>query len=150
MKAYRQSIVLDLVDREPITSQEQLRRRLHGRGVSVTQATLSRDIKELGLVKRAADSAYRRPGPDQPARALADTQLRHAVGEYLRRVTRVQQLLVIRTDSGQANPLAIAIDRAQVAEVVGTIAGDDTILVVTPDGRHARALARRLEGWARG
>ena len=65
------------------------------------------------------------------------------------KVTRVQQLLVLRTDSGQANPLAIAIDRAQVAEVVGTIAGDDTILVVTPDGRHARALARRLEGWAR-
>ena len=56
-------IVLDLVDREAITSQEQLRRRLHGRGVAVTQATLSRDIKELGLVKRAADGAYSRPGP---------------------------------------------------------------------------------------
>lgn len=149
MKAYRQSIVLDLVDREAITSQEQLRRRLHGRGMAVTQATLSRDIKELGLVKRAADGAYRRPGPDQPARGLADKELRHAVGENLRRVRRVQQLLVIKTDPGQANPLALAIDRAQPAEVVGTIAGDDTILVVAPDGRRARALARRLEAWAR-
>lgn len=149
MKAYRQSIVLDLVDREAVTSQEQLRRRLHGRGVTVTQATLSRDIKELGLVKRASDGAYRRPGPETPARGVADTQLRHAVGEYLRKVARVQQLLLIKTDSGQANPLAIAIDRAQVPEVVGTIAGDDTILVVTPDGRRARSLARRLEGWAR-
>ena len=63
MKAYRQSIVLDLVDREAITSQEQLRRRLQGSGVTITQATLSRDIKELGLVKRAADGAYSRPGP---------------------------------------------------------------------------------------
>lgn len=149
MKTYRQSIVLDLVDREAITSQEQLRRRLHGRGVTVTQATLSRDIKDLGLVKRASDGAYRRPGPEAPARGVADQQLRHAVGEYLRKVARVQQLVIIRTDSGQANPLAIAIDRAQVAEVVGTIAGDDTILVVTPDGRRARALARRLEGWAK-
>jgi transcriptional regulator of arginine metabolism len=149
MKAYRQSIIVDLVDREPITSQEQLRRRLHARGVSVTQATLSRDIKELGLVKRAADSAYRRPGPDAPARGVADGQMRHAIGEYLRRVSRVQQLLVLRTDPGQAQSLAIAIDRAQVPDIVGTIAGDDTILVVTPDGRHARALARRLEMWAR-
>jgi transcriptional regulator of arginine metabolism len=149
MKAYRQSIVVDLVDREAVTSQEQLRKRLNGRGVAVTQATLSRDIKELGLVKRASDGAYRRPGPDAPTRGLADAHLRHAVGEYLRKVSRVQQLLIIRTDSGQANPLAIAIDRAQVPEVVGTIAGDDTILVVTADGRRARALARRLEGWAR-
>ena len=149
MKAYRQSIVLDLVDREAITSQEQLRRRLSARGVAVTQATLSRDIKDLGLVKRASDGAYRRPGPDTPARGVAEAHLRHAVGEYLRRVSRVQQLVVVKTDSGQAQPLAIAIDRAQVPEIVGTIAGDDTILVVTTDGRRARALARRLEGWAR-
>ena len=149
MKAYRQSIVLDLVDREAVTSQEQLRRRLSGRGVAVTQATLSRDIKDLGLVKRASDGAYRRPGPDAPARAVSDAHLRHAVGEYLRRVSRVQQLVIVKTDPGQAQPLAIAIDRAQVSEIVGTIAGDDTILVVTTDGRRARALARRLEGWAR-
>ncbi len=149
MKAYRQSLILDLVDREAITSQEQLRRRLHARGLDVTQATLSRDIKELGLVKRAADGAYRRPGPELASRPLAEAQLRHVVGEYLRKVARVQQLLVLKTDPGQANPLAIAIDRALLPEVVGTIAGDDTILVVTPDGRRARALARRLEGWAR-
>jgi transcriptional regulator of arginine metabolism len=149
MKAYRQSIILDLVDREVITSQEQLRRRLHARGVDVTQATLSRDIKELGLVKRAADGAYRRPGPEAPRRPAAETELKHAVGEYLRKVARVQQLLVLKTDPGQASPLAVAIDRALLPEVVGTIAGDDTILVVAPDGRRARALARRLEGWAR-
>ena len=149
MKAYRQSIVLDLVDREAITSQEQLRRRLHGRGVAVTQATLSRDIKELGLVKRAADGAYSRPGPGTGAGRVHEAQLKRTVVEYLRRVARVQQLLVLRTDPGQAQLLGIAIDRAPVPEVVGTIAGDDTVLVVCPDGRRARALARRLEGWAK-
>jgi len=148
MKAYRQSIVLDLVDREAITSQEQLRRRLHGRGVSVTQATLSRDIKELGLVKRAADGAYSRPGHGGTGR-VHETQLKRTVGEYLRRVSRVQQLLVLRTDPGQAQLLGIGIDRAMLAEVVGTIAGDDTVLVVAPDGRRARTLARRFETWAK-
>ena len=149
MKAYRQSIVLDLVDREAISSQEQLRRRLHARGVAVTQATLSRDIKELGLVKRAADGAYSRHGPGAAAGVVRDTQLRRAVAEYLRRITRVQQLLVLRTDPGQAQPLAVAIDRALLPEVVGTIGGDDTVLLVTPDGRRARTLARRLETWAK-
>jgi transcriptional regulator of arginine metabolism len=149
MKAFRQSIVVDLVDREAITSQDHLRRRLHVRGVTVTQATLSRDIKELGLVKRAADGAYSRPGPDAADSVVRETQLRRAVAEYLRRITRVQQLLVLRTDSGQAQPLAIAIDRAHVPEVVGTIGGDDTVLLVTPDGRRARVLARRLETWAK-
>jgi transcriptional regulator of arginine metabolism len=149
MKAYRQSIVLDLVDREAVSSQEQLRRRLHARGVAVTQATLSRDIKELGLVKRAADGAYCRPGPGAAAGAAHDTHLRRAVAEYLRRITRVQQLLVLRTDPGQAQPLAVAIDRALLPEVVGTIGGDDTVLLVTPDGRRARTLARRLETWAK-
>ena len=149
MKAFRQSIVLDLVDREAITSQEQLRRRLHGRGVAVTQATLSRDIKELGLVKRAADGAYSRPGPSGGAARVHEAQLKRTVVEYLRRVARVQQLLVLRTDPGQAQLLGIAIDRALVPEVVGTIAGDDTVLVVCPDGRRARTLARRFEGWAK-
>ena len=80
MKAYRQSIVLDLVDREAVTSQEQLRRRLSGRGVAATQATLSRDIKELGLVKRASDGAYRRPGPEAPARIARATLMTPAEG----------------------------------------------------------------------
>jgi transcriptional regulator of arginine metabolism len=148
MKAYRQSIVLDLVDREAITSQEQLRRRLQGNGVTITQATLSRDIKELGLVKRAADGAYSRPGPSGGTARVHETQLRRTILEYLRRVTRVQQLLVLRTDPGQAQLLGVAVDRALMPEVVGTIAGDDTVLVVCPDSRHARALARQLEGWA--
>ena len=149
MKARRQAVILELIDRDALRSQEQLRRRLHQRGFDATQATISRDIKELGLVKRSGDGAYQRPGrstPTSPETALA--ALERAVGEFLRDVDHVQQLVVIRTGVGQAQPLAIAIDRAQLSEAVGTIGGDDTILVIARDARRAAALARRLERFA--
>ena len=148
MKARRQAVILELVDREALHSQDHLRRRLHRRGFDATQATISRDIKELGLVKRAGDGAYQRPGVDTTNPQTARTALERATAEFLRRAERVQQLVVIRTGVGQAQPLALAIDRAQLAEAVGTIAGDDTILIVARDGRRAAALVRRLEGYA--
>jgi transcriptional regulator of arginine metabolism len=148
MKARRQAVILELVDREALHSQDHLRRRLHRRGFDTTQATISRDIKELGLVKRAGDGAYQRPGVDTTNPQTARTALERATAEFLRRAERVQQLVVIRTGVGQAQPLALAIDRAQLAEAVGTIAGDDTILIVARDGRRAAALVRRLEGYA--
>ena len=147
MKARRQALILDLVDREPLHSQEQLRRRLHKRGFDATQATISRDIKELGLVKRAGDGAYQRPGVDTTNPEAALVALERAAAEFLRRVERVQQLVVIRTGVGQAQPLAIAIDRAQLPEAVGSIGGDDTILVIARDGKRAAALVKRLEGY---
>src|SRR5918994_5519409 len=131
MKAHRQSIVRDLVERESITSQEQLRSRLRERGIDATQATLSRDIRELGLVKRSADGAYRSvtglatADPSDGAATLA-----RATAEYLRNQEVVGHMIVLRTDPGQAQTLAVAIDRATVKEIVGTIAGDDTILVI--------------------
>jgi len=148
MKARRQTVILEIVDREPLHSQEQLRRRLHQRGFDATQATISRDIKELGLVKRAGDGAYQRPGVDATNPETALNALERAAAEFLRRVDRVQQLVVIRTGVGQAQPLAIAIDRAQLPEAVGSIGGDDTILVIARDGRRAAALVKRLEGYA--
>ena len=146
MKAYRQSLVLDLVEREPVTSQEQLRDRLRSRGIEVTQATLSRDIRDLGLVKRATDGSYRRPSADEPT---GDPQavLRRAVAEFLRRLEAVQQLVVLRTDPGQAQPLAVALDRARLPDVVGTIGGDDTILVICRGPREAQSFVARLEEW---
>ena len=148
MKARRQAVILELVDREALHSQDHLRRRLHRRGFDATQATISRDIKELGLVKRAGDGAYQRPGVDTTNPQTARTALERATAEFLRRAERVQQLVVIRTGVGQAQPLALAIDRAQLTEAVGTIAGDDTILVIARDGRRAAALVRRLEAYA--
>jgi transcriptional regulator of arginine metabolism len=148
MKARRHAVLLELIDRDVLHSQEQLRRRLHSRGFEATQATISRDIKELGLVKRAGDGAYQRPGVDTTNPETALAALERATGEFLRRAEQVQQLVVIRTGVGQAQPLAIAIDRAQLPEVVGTIAGDDTILIIARGAPRAAALVKRLEGFA--
>ena len=150
MKALRQSAIRDAVANQGITSQAALRRRLSARGFEATQATLSRDIKELGLVKRASDGAYRRPGDDRPTASDAASALRRAMTDYLRRVEPVQQLIVLRTDPGQAQLLALAVDRASLPQVVGTVAGDDTVLTVSRSAQQARLLARQFESWARG
>src|SRR5213593_3746530 len=113
MKARRQTAILELVDREPLHSQEQLRRRLRPRGFDATQATISRDIKELGLVKRAGDGAYQRSGVDAASPATTLTALERAAAEFVRTVDRVQQLVIVRTGPGQAQTLAFALDRAQ-------------------------------------
>lgn len=145
MKAQRQAVIRTLVEQEAITSQEQLRMRLLDRGIEVTQATLSRDIRDLGLVKRTADGAYRSIGTlaaADPAGARA--ALARAAAEFLRRFEAVGHLLVLRTDAGQAQTLAVAIDRAQPPEIVGTIAGDDTILVICRTADGAQAVAERF------
>jgi transcriptional regulator of arginine metabolism len=148
MKARRQTLILELIDREPLHSQEQLRRRLHQHGFRTTQATISRDIKDLGLVKRSGDGAYQRPGAEGMSPETLLGALERSTAEFLRRVDRVRQLVVVRTGAGQAQPLALAIDRAQLPEAVGTIAGDDTILVVARNDRRAAALVKRLAEYA--
>ena len=145
MKARRQSVILDVIERAPVRSQEQLRRSLRAAGFDVTQATLSRDIRELGLVKGGADGAYQPPAEPGPNGHAAKSLLQRGLGEYLMRIDRVQQMLVLRTGAGQAQLLGVALDRARLPEIVGTIAGDDTILVIAPDVRRARALVKRLE-----
>lgn len=147
MKAFRQSAILEVVDRDAITSQEQLRERLRERGIETTQATLSRDIRDLGLIKRAADGAYRRGGGEVRPAVDPELEFRTAVDDYLRRYDVVDQLVVLKTDAGQAQPLAVAIDRAGLAEIVGTIAGDDTILVICRSAPDAAGLSKRLESW---
>jgi transcriptional regulator of arginine metabolism len=148
MKSHRQSAILEIVDREPVTSQELLRERLRARGIEATQATLSRDVRDLGLIKRPADGAYRRGLPEAERDADPGVRLRNAVDDYLRRHEVVEQLVVLRTDTGQAQPLAVAIDRAGVTEIVGTIAGDDTILVICRSAADASVLSRRLTAWS--
>lgn len=150
MKVTRHGVILDVIQRESISSQEMLRQRLHAEGVDVTQATLSRDLKELGLVKRAGDGAYQRVSPGGLSSAEALGSLQRTVAEFLTRAHRSEQLVVLRTDSGQAPLLAIAIDRAALAEVLGTVAGDDTILVICRDSSAGQSLVQRLEMWRTG
>ena len=148
MKARRQSAILEVVEQEAVRSQEQLRQRLTQRGFDVTQATLSRDIKELGLLKRSSDGAYQPAGEPAAPGATTIGALGRALTEYLVNIEPVQQLVVLKTGAGQAQLLGLAIDRARMEEVVGTLAGDDTILIIARDARRAAALARRLEGYA--
>jgi len=143
MKVNRQTVILELIASRDVTSQEQLRELLRARGIETTQATLSRDIRDLGLVKAAADGAYRlasrrSAGPDPAAAA------KRAIDEYLRSFEQVEQLLVLKTDPGQAQALAIALDRSGLPDVVGTIAGDDTILVICRSASHAAGFAAQL------
>jgi transcriptional regulator of arginine metabolism len=150
MKTWRQSQILDVIDHEPVASQEVLRQKLQIRGLEATQATISRDLKELGLVKRAGDGAYVRPGTERGGSAAISEHLRRAVASLLRGLERVDALLVVRTDRGQAQGLAEWIDRAQLAEVAGTIGGDDTILLVCRGADAARALEAKFDGMVRG
>jgi transcriptional regulator of arginine metabolism len=145
MKKRRQATILGLVDHHAIASQEELRRRLRGLGFSVTQATLSRDICDLALVKNAADGAYHRPGNDSASPVVVAARLQHAVAEYLTSVERAQQLVVLKTGVGQAQPLAIAVDATKLDGVIGTVAGDDTVLVVCRDATLAGRVVRQLE-----
>lgn len=149
MKSRRQAVILEIVDARAVSSQEQLRALLLEQGIEATQATLSRDIRDLGLVKRSVDGAYRRPdAADEPARHLEDFET--AVVSYLRRHDRVDQLIVLKTDAGYSQPLAEAIDRARLPQTVGTIAGENTILVICRGGPEAEAFQARLDELMKG
>ncbi|MEI6669246.1 MAG: arginine repressor [Acidobacteriota bacterium] len=149
MKIQRQAAILALIDRESIASQEDLRKRLRRGGFSVTQATLSRDLKDLALVKNAADGAYHRPGGDVANPVIAAARLQHAVSEYLIGVERAMQLVVLKTNLAQASPLAAAVDAATLDGVVGSIAGEDTVLLVCRDPGAAAIVAAGMQRMAR-
>ncbi len=149
MKARRQAAILDVVDQEEVRSQEQLRQRLAQRGFDVTQATLSRDIKDLGLMKRSSDGAYQAAGAESAPASTTLGTLGRALAEFLINIEPVQQLVVLKTGAGQAQLLAVAIDRARMEEVAGTLAGDDTILIVARDPKDAQQVVRKLKELAR-
>lgn len=142
MKSWRQSQILNLIDQEAVASQEELRQRLSVRGIEATQATISRDLKELGLVKRAGDGAYARPGAERSSPATEE-QLRRAIGTLVRGLERVDAMVILRTDPGQAQSVAVLIDRVKCEEIAGTIAGDDTILIVCRGTGAAAAVEER-------
>jgi transcriptional regulator of arginine metabolism len=149
MKTWRQSQILDLIDREAVSSQEGLRQKLQERGITATQATVSRDLKELGLVKRARDGAYVRPGNEEGS-AVLDDRVRRAVASLVRSIERVDPMVLVRTDRGQAQGLAEWIDRAHLTEVAGSVAGDDTILLVCRGADAARSIEVKLTGMVKG
>jgi len=141
-KTLRQHRLLELVSQEPALTQDDLVQRLAQQGLRVTQATLSRDIKELGLVKSAG--GYTVPAQAASADAVHLPSLVHLLQEFVVDVREAQNLLVLKTSPGSAQPVAAALDAQRWPELLGTLAGDDTILAVTADSAHSRVLGDRL------
>jgi transcriptional regulator of arginine metabolism len=143
-KQERHNAIRQLVAGESIASQNELRRRLARRGCEVTQATLSRDIHELRLYK--GPNGYAAPNGNGH---MEEEEEQPAVGEMLSSfgvaVKQAQNQLVLRTTSGAAQPVALAIDHEEWSDVVGTLAGDDTVLIICPDPRRASSIRERLE-----
>ena len=146
MKNQRHNAIKDLlvktsVTNAGVTNQEELRRKLAGKGIHVTQATLSRDIREMKLLK--GPSGYALPNgiegePDLPS---VDSVLE----DFGLEVRQAQNLLVVLTIMGGAQPVAAAMDYEEWDEVVGTIAGENTVLIICPDATRAQALKSRIE-----
>jgi transcriptional regulator of arginine metabolism len=137
-KSERHRQILNLVRSEEIHTQEQLANLLRARGIETTQVTLSRDIRELGLAKT-------KDGYEEYAEK-AGPGLAALVREFLVSAVAAQNLVILRTSPGHAMSLAIALDTENRPEVLGTIAGDDTIFVAVPDADAAGELARELAG----
>ncbi|RRA50304.1 ArgR family transcriptional regulator [Acidipila sp. EB88] len=146
-KAERHTAIRDVLHASAIASQDELRRKLARRGFRVTQATLSRDIRELHLMK--GPSGYALPGQGNNGVADEENEDRlPALGDLLDsfglRIEQAQNLLVVITVMGSAQPVAAALDYAGLPEVVGTVAGDNTVLIICPDRKQAKALCTRL------
>lgn len=136
-KTYRQGQILKLIRSKKIFTQEELAQELKSLGIATTQVTLSRDLRDLRLVKTR--EGYQEMAPEETGPGFTIL-----AGEFLNDVLRAQNLVVLRTSPGHANSVAVALDREGWPEIVGTIAGDDTILIITPDNPTAESIQERL------
>jgi transcriptional regulator of arginine metabolism len=148
MKNQRHNAIKDLLAKAAasngagtIYNQDELRRKLAARGIHVTQATLSRDIRELKLLKGPA--GYELPVVDEDEEDLPE--IADVLENFGLEVRQAQNLLVVLTTVGGAQPVAASLDYEEWPEIVGTIAGDNAVLVICPDTRRAETLRTRLE-----
>jgi transcriptional regulator of arginine metabolism len=140
-KLYRRSQILDLLKAEAAADQGELRRKLARRGIRVTQATVSRDIRELGVAKTR--EGYRMPETTEPA-APPQPPLPVVLKEFLREVRHASNLVIVKTHPGNAHTVAVALDSAGWGEIEGTVAGDDTIFVAAAGARQAAQLRKKI------
>jgi transcriptional regulator of arginine metabolism len=140
MKTERHNTIRSVLMDGPVFSQDELRRKLQLRGFDVTQATLSRDIHDLRLYKGPRGYALPNGSTDDDLPSLDSV-----FANFGLTVRQAMNQLVLRTTRGSAQPVAAALDNEQIPEVLGTIAGDDTVLIICQDQEHARNLRHRLE-----
>lgn len=144
MKTLRHNAIRELVTQSQVASQDELRRKLRRRGFAVTQATLSRDIHELGLSKGPSGYSLTN-GAGQAVDDNSPPSLEGMMDGFGLRVRRAMNQVVIATTAGGAQPLARALDHAGWSDIVGTLAGDDTVLIICSDHRRAREVESRVK-----
>ena len=146
-KHHRQQALLRVVAQQKLGTQQDLVRALKGAGFDATQATVSRDIVELGLVKVARNGTHVYAAPTAVASGGGTERLRRFCEDYPVEGRVAANLVVLRSPPGTANAMAIALDTSGLTEIVGTVAGDDTVFVATSTDRHARSLLTRLTAY---
>ena len=144
MKQQRHSAIRTLLAQEQVGNQDELRRKLAARGFHVTQATLSRDIRELRLSKGPRGYSVEHSGSNEVDEMPGTREVLRSFGLEVRQATN---LLVLITTTGSAQPVAAGIDYEDWPEVIGTIAGDDTVLIICPDEIQSTTLKSRIEGY---
>ena len=146
MKQLRQRAIRDLVDQRPVRTQQELAAALRERGFRTTQATVSRDVAELGLVKASRDGAqvYALPPRLIEAEVSGEDRLRRLLRDLPAEIREAGLLLIVQTLPGSAHAIAAALDRARWPEVVGSIAGDDTVFIALSDRAALRRVKQRL------
>ena len=142
MKSRRQREILRLIDSQRLHTHAELLAALQGQGIAASQGTLSRDLRQLGIVKTA--DGYATPTRSQGEDA-ARTVLSRLVSQFMVGIEAAQNLVILRTEPGGANALAQVLDEANLSEIIGTIAGDDTIFVATADSYTADRVRAMLE-----
>ncbi|HEY1606717.1 MAG TPA: arginine repressor [Allosphingosinicella sp.] len=144
-RSQRQKIIAQLLRAEPIASQEEVTERLSAQGFAVTQATVSRDLEQIGAVKAKRGGALRYILPDEMGdTGWAAARLGRILAEWVQSIETAGPLLVLRTPPGSAHIVGLALDQAKLPEIAGTICGDDTLFIALRDGADARATADRL------
>ena len=145
MKTVRQVAILDIIEKQDIETQEDLAEALRQRGIGVTQATVSRDIKELRLLKvLSANGVYKYATADKAEHGLSDRLIRMLTDSVLS-ISSANNLIVIKTLSGSANVAAEALDSLHWPEVLGTLAGDNTILMIIRSNEEAQVIISRVQ-----
>ena len=145
-KVQRQQLIARLIAKSPVTSQPQLLDLLSVEGISATQATVSRDLEDLGAVKvrvPGGDTVYAIP-EYEPARLAPEDHLRRVMGEWVAEVKPSGNMVVLRTPPGCAHVVGSALDRSTISGLIGTIAGDDTLMCVADEAVGGAALAATL------
>jgi transcriptional regulator of arginine metabolism len=142
MKTQRHQAIRELLVTSTVTNQDELRRKLAQRGIHVTQATLSRDIRQLKLLKGPTGYALPVTEGEDELPDIADV-----LKDFGLEVRQAQNLLILLTTMGGAQPVAASIDAQDWSEVVGTLAGDNTVLIICPDNQRAEALRHRIEAY---